>query len=294
MDQKNEYDPQMQMLFQPVMHIATKAEDILEDYPSGQSFAISAWTLDKGSKWKEDKHDAVEYLSEEPVHFSHDWGWNLECGKLWPERNKGMTVIAYTPVGAYDGCSLEEGVTCSYDMLKTQVDLLYTEPQADMDKVECHGLIVLPFIHALSQVDFRVKNRVSRNEEIIIKSISIDDVKYKGCFTSLPEPKWKAEDAESSILFYSGSQYTTNVPKNIGRVWNVIPQILSTHVTVEYEYRTSADTGFSLALKTCDLETNLKPGRHYTYTLSIGIDDVKFLQEIIEYKFTPEEDNIAE
>ena len=57
------------------------------------------------------------------------------------------------------------------------------------------------------------------------------------------------------------------------------------YVSVEYEYRTASDTGFTTTLKTCALQTNLKPGRHYTYTLSVGIDDVKFLLEIIEDRF---------
>ena len=69
-------------------------------------------------------------------------------------------------------------------------------------------------------------------------------------------------------------------------------------MTVEYEYRTSANTGFTLVLKTCDLQTNLKPGRHYTYTLAVGIDEVQFLLEIIEDKFkaqaVPEEQSDEE
>ena len=170
-------------------------------------------------------------------------------------------------------------------MLTSQADLLYSEPQADMDKVDRHGVVVLPFKHALAQVDFCVKNRVFKEEEIIIKSIRIDEVKHRGSFTSLPQPSWKVEDAETPLMFFEGEQATSNNAEPIGRRWNVVPQELSTRVTVEYEYRTAANTGFTLKLKTCDLETNLKPGRHYTYTLSVGIDDVKFLLEIIEDRF---------
>jgi hypothetical protein len=32
------------------------------------------------------------------------------------------------------------------------------------------------------------------------------------------------------------------------------------------------------------MKTTLENGRDYTYTLSVGIDDVKFLQELIEDK----------
>ena len=74
---KNEYNPLTQMSFQPVMHIATKADTGLEDYPEGQSFAISAWTLDKKYNWKEHSSLAGLYLNYEPVHFSTDFGSNV-------------------------------------------------------------------------------------------------------------------------------------------------------------------------------------------------------------------------
>lgn len=288
-DQRNEYDPQMQVMFHPVMEVAAKADASVEDYPAGQPFAVSAWTLESGNKWAEKASEAKEYISNERASFSEERGWTLESGELWPEKGLEMTVIGYSPVEAFSGCTAEAGAACTYDMLTSQADLLYSEPQADMDKVDRHGVVVLPFKHALAQVDFRVKNRVFKEEEIIIKSIRIDEVKHRGSFTSLPQPGWVIEDAETSLLFFEGEQATRNVSAPIGRSWNVIPQALSTRVTVEYEYRTAANTGFTLTLKTCDLETNLKPGRHYTYTLSVGIDDVKFLLEIIEDKFVHED-----
>ena len=284
-NRKDEYNPLTLMSFQPVMHIATKADTGLEDYPEGQSFAISAWTLDKKYNWKDHSSLAGMYLNYEPVHFSADFGWNIECGAIWPERGLNMTVIGYTPIRCFEGCTRNDGAVCAYNMLNSQEDLLYTEPQADMDKVEKHGLIVLPFKHALAQVDFKVKNRVYNGEEIIIKSIRIDEVKYRGYFTSLPKPSWTTGQETATLYFFEGSQATGMNPENIGYSWNVIPQVLKTRVTVEYEYRTSPTTGFTQTLKTCDLETNLMPGRHYTYTLSVGIEDVKFLLEFIEDRF---------
>ena len=284
-DHKNDYDPQMQLEFHPVMYVPTKADAEAEVYPEGQPFAVSAWTLDKIYNWEVNAGEATKYLLNEPVLFSDNNGWNIECGALWPEKGQKMTVIGYTPVEAFDASTSEQGATCHYNMLTSQDDLLYTDPQTDMDKVENYGVIVLPFKHALAQVDFRVKSRVLQNEEIIIKSIKIDEVKHKGNFTSLPQPTWQVEDAETSLVFFEGEQATRNTPAAIGRTWNVIPQNFSTKVTVEYEYRTAANTGFTLTLKTCELETKIISGRNYTYTLSVGIDDVKFLLEIIEDRF---------
>ena len=283
MDRKVEYDPLMEFEFLPVMHVAAKA-DVVEDYPEGEPFAVNAWTLDRGCRWEDDATSPQAYLEEEDVVYGGG-GWKLSCDALWPERDKSLSFIGFTPIEAFGACTLAEGVTCTYDMLQTQTDIMYTDPQTDVDKVECGGIVIMPFRHALCQVDFEVKNRVAKNEEIIIKSIKIDGVKHTGSFRSLPEPTWTVEGEPVSLTFFEGNQYTRNVPDRIGGTWLTIPQNLDTNVSVEYEYRTAANTGFTATLKTCQLQTNLKPGRHYTYTLSVGIDDVKFLLEIIEDRF---------
>lgn len=283
LDRTNDYDPEVELSFHPEMYLAAKS-DINEEYPDTQPFAVCAWTLSRNSAWSENSSEAVMYLDNETAHPG-DNGYRLSEPTLWPSKKERLNVIAYTPVEAFTSCTKENGAECTYDILESQTDLLYTDPQADLDKMECGGLVQLPFRHALCKVAFEVKNRVAKNEEIIVKSIRIDGVKHRGGFASLPQPTWTTEDDTTPLLFFEGEQETENTPAEIGRSWYIIPQDLSTKVTVEYEYRTAADTGFTLTLKTCDLQTKLEPGRQYTYTLSVGIDDVKFLLEIIEDRF---------
>ena len=146
MDHKQEYDPSMKLMFQPVMHVASKAVTG-ENYPAGQPFAINAWTS-----------DGQTYISGGTVAVDEEGAWTLEDGTLWPDRSKRLTVIGYTPAEAFASCTDTEGVTCTYDILQSQTDLLYSDPQADLDKVECGGIVFVPFRHALCQVDFKVKN----------------------------------------------------------------------------------------------------------------------------------------
>ena len=85
-DQRNEYDPQMQVMFHPVMEVAAKADASVEDYPAGQPFAVSAWTLESGSRWAEKASEAKEYISNERASFSEERGWTLESRdhvRLW-------------------------------------------------------------------------------------------------------------------------------------------------------------------------------------------------------------------
>ena len=283
-DHKTVYDPEMQMLFHPVMHVPTKT-DASNDYPENQPFAINAWELDRTLQWNTDSQTADVYMAEALARKSDAEYWALLDDALWPSRDKRLTVIAYSPAADFEGCTSSDGVSCTYDMKENQADLLYTDPQSDLDKVECGGVVVLPFKHALSQVKFHVKNRVNKSEEIIIKSITVDNVISSGKFNSLPEPTWVLTEETMELPFFEGEQMTGSVPYPIGRTWNVIPQLLNTVVTVEYEYRTASDTGFTQTLKTCEMCTDLEQGRQYNYTLSVGIDEVQFLLEIIEERF---------
>lgn len=283
-DRKNVYDPEMQLLFHPVMYVPTKTE-ASNDYPADQPFSVNVWTLDKDQHWNSGSQTADLYMSDAQVHKNDLENWSLMDETLWPTRDKSITVIAYSPSEAFEGCSSTEGAVATYDMGLDQADLLYTEPQRDLDKVECGGVVVLPFKHALSQLKFQVKNRVNKSEEIIIKSITVDQVISLGTFSSLPEPEWVLADDKMSLSVFEGEQLTRSVPQPIGSTWNVIPQLLNTVVTVEYEYRTASDTGFTQTLKTCEMCTDLEQGRQYNYTLSVGIDEVQFLLEIIEERF---------
>ena len=62
----------------------------------------------------------------------------------------------------------------------------------------------------------------------------------------------------------------------------MLTQKLDTEVTVEYDYVTEAGTFITQKLKTTALQKALQPGKNYTFTITVGIDDVKFLVEIIE------------
>ena len=74
------------------------------------------------------------------------------------------------------------------------------------------------------------------------------------------------------------------MPEPIGTVWLMVPQKLDTKISVEFQYTTFANTTITQVIKTVPMKTTLENGRDYTYTLSVGIDDVKFLQELIEDK----------
>ena len=139
----------------------------------------------------------------------------------------------------------------------------------------------LTFAHALCRMDLRMEHRVNNDEKITIKSISIDGVLHKGTFSSLHDPQWNLDDSFAGFTLFEGSKELEKTPEPIGRYLLLPPQKLATAITVEFEYTTAMQTSITQILKTIIMTTELKAGRTYTYTLSVGVDDVKFQQEII-------------
>ena len=284
-NRQNPYDPDVALIFQPAMYMQV-AEDDVERYPTDQSFGISAWSLPDESSWTECAADAVEFFSSFEAAPVDELRWS--CGEeiLWPSVTENLTFIAWAPNEAGCGCRKTEGVTFEVDnVLEDQTDLLYTEPLQDMSKLECGGVVTVPFRHALCQISLCVKNRVAADEKITVKSLKIDEIAVSGTFSSLKTPQWRTGGQSASVAFFDGNFVTGPLPELIGSKWLMIPQEMETSLTVEYDFTTASGETITQRLKTIPLKMPLEAGRSYTLTLSVGIDDVKFLKEIIKDRF---------
>lgn len=285
------YDPDLRLLLQPEVyrHVNDGNEYV---YPKSQDFAVCAWT--SGDKWLElSRAYSQEIVLTDTIRKVQvkDTLWAFDEQVLWPGKNEVVSFTAYSPYEEDCTVSKEKGVQWSTDVLAEQVDLLYSHAEIDRRSNVDGNVAHLSFSHALCQVAFRVKNRVdnegaldpeNRPDKITVKKITIDGVKHNGSFCSLLSPQWTLEEDVRPLPIYEGTFQTAGVPEPIGTVWLMIPQKFDTTVTVEYQYTTFANTTITQKLKTVPMKTNLENGRNYTYTLSVGIDDVKFLQELIE------------
>lgn len=293
-DDRQAYNPEERLMFQPGMYMHM-SHDGVECFSRDMTFAVKAWSLPLGCGWNDMSGSAIEFLPLSTAHCCetvitdtlieesrNDLLWMVDEEVMWPPHDETLAFMAYSPANAACECDPEKGVTYSTDITEEQVDLLYSLPCSDRNKVE-HGWIVpLRFCHSLCRMDFRVKNRVAKDEKITVKNITVDAVKNKGRFTSLPSPKWQLGSSLVPLCIFDGSEEVEQEPQKIGRYWFVPPQTLETEITVEYEYTTREQTSITQRLKTVPVNTTLKPGLTYTYTLSIGIDDVRFLQEVFE------------
>lgn len=294
-DDAEDYNPQMRLMFQPEMYMHVAHEDV-ERFNTKETFAVRAWVLPDTMVWEQAAHIAKEYMplmearSKEVLvtdtslrNTVKDTLWVVPENVMWPSKYENLTFIAFSPFIAGCSCDMENGITYKTNTLINQTDLLYTAPHSNLNKINNGWVVPLRFQHALCRIDIRVKHRVESNQKITVTKIEIDDVKCRGTFKSLKTPQWELEDSLSTIMIFEGNKEVEPLPQEIGRYWLLPPQQLDTRITVEYKYTNAAGNTITQKLKTNErLKTALEAGRTYTYTLSIGIDDVKFLKELIE------------
>lgn len=285
------YDPELRLLFQPEVYRHLTDEDATV-YPETQDFYVCAWDGDK--PWLElSKAYSREVTITDTLRKTQvtDVLWAFDTNMMWPGKNQPLSFTAYSPCDEQCAVSLDKGVQWSTDVLSEQVDLLYSHVEVDRRGNVDGNVVHLPFSHALCQLFFRVKNRVdntgaldalNRPDKITIKKITVDGVKHSGSFRSLPSPQWTLDDDMAPLPIFEGTYLTSGVPEPIGTVWLMVPQVFDTTITVEFQYTTFANTTITQVIKTVPMKTSLENGRDYIYTLSVGIDDVKFLQELIE------------
>ncbi len=254
-------------------------------YPEALPFGVSAWLLPEGQSFADHAAEASEFLTRCEVAYDGA-EWSCVPTKEWSPKTTRLSFIGYAPYDAAAGCDAVRGVVFdNVDTSLEQTDLLYTDVVADRSKTESGGEVALPFRHALCRVDFRVKNLVADDEKVVVRSITLDAAAQCGSFHSLPEPAWQLDASRAPITFFEGEAPTDHTPREAGRSVLMLPQELDAPVTVEYDYTASHGVVLHQRLSTKTVTTRLEAGRHYVYTLSVGIDEVKFLLEVIENHF---------
>lgn len=276
------HDPELRMMFQPEMYMHV-AQDGAVSFPTDGSFAVCAWKNDTEEYLpvSEAVSNEVTITQGEVKNQVKDTLWMISEDILWPSIDDNLTFLAYAPYGTQCTCNLTDGVSFSTDILEDQTDLLFTHPHADRHKVENGWIVPLRFSHALCKMEFRIKNRVTDMEEITIRRITLEEAWHKGEFSSLKDPQWEHEGDRKEIVLFEGECPTGSLPERVGEGLLMIPQKLDTWLNIAYDYTTEAGSTIKMNIRTSPVRTRMEAGYCYTYTLSVGIDDVKLMEEII-------------
>lgn len=224
-DEERAVWPAVELSFSPAINVSTRSVEGV--YPADEPFTVWAFALPGDKRWDNNAADAAPLAEGSSVEFNGE-EWVPVPAVEWPRENN-LTCFAVAPGGIASGFSLMDGITIEDFDATSGIQPMFAGPIADCTAYNTQGCIVLPFVHALSKVEFCVRS-VS-DSTIIVKSLTVDGVKYKGCFASLPFPRWEPDDEEMCVEFCSEPLVAGRVAKSVG-VQMLMGQIIDSKVVL--------------------------------------------------------------
>lgn len=278
-EEREHHDPVVQLAFEPVMHAQVRAGET-PDNTENNSFGVSAWTLDRTKNWSSESENAEPFLDREKL-LRDGVFWYPESKPDWPPYQYNLACIGFAPFDAVTQCDNSQGVV--FDDVDTSTDpgdLRYTLPQANLSKKQNGGVVTLPMIPALCEVSFRVRG-VSEYEtaRIFVRSISLENVKLKGSFHSLPNPSWELKDVTGAINFFEGDWPVGYSPQVIGETRRIIPQDLDASLRIAYDVVAPSQDRIPEEVFGLEIKRSLSAGHQYAFTLAISASGVEVIQE---------------
>lgn len=150
---------------------------------------------------------AFESKTGEPVleamPLQYDAGlWRPAEPYSWKE-NYPLDFYVASPLG-YASFDRKKGICFdSYDTAMGY-DLLYTDPVLNREAEQTMGFVSLTFKRPVSLIRIYIKQELLAPSGILIKSLTVDGLKHKGSFVSLPQPRWSLEGEAEPLELWSG------------------------------------------------------------------------------------------
>lgn len=250
-------------------------------YPIEEHFGVFAFPEDlTGHKYMnnvEVQYDGSEYWK----HATQSY--------YWPKDGKSLDFVCYSPFYAtgvdatYDKGVAFTNFTTTND-LDQQVDLMATSVIED----KTSGPVQVKFAHLLSQIKFNVAPKeVYHIIGITVKDITFT-VKSEGDYaqpgTTIVWNGWSglANDLAYDVVDTDKKiVHTSTATQPVGTPVIIIPQN-QVEITVNYEidydgtYKEQCNATYTPA-------TQWQMNKIYTYNITIGLDEIKFKPEVVEW-----------
>ena len=279
-DNRDEYDPDYVISFVPAVKAMDgdlSGESAL--YPQGQTFGAWAFMLPEGQTWSSSSSKASAWLEDAQVSYNGGT-WKTADSKHWGKTGEQLTFFAYSPSSLPVQYDAAKGLTLSsYNTLTDNTDFLYSDVVADVEKNIVVGRVGIPFNHALSKVEFSAR-ACEEDVEIVLKSVKVGDVYYKGSFHSQPAG-WDLTTDKTELEFCTKDVTLGTEAVKLAN-FDVLAQGESRPVTVTIEV-------YVEGVKTSEQTFTPKPitgkwglGRQYTYTLDVTSTGVTYKTDILD------------
>lgn len=306
-----QYEQTGEISFRPVAAKATKAAVTGTEYPAGYNFRVWSWWGDvpAGTLLKDFPAYAEMYIQKgEFTNRNAGNSWGGVSPYFWP--TKGSLMFAgYSPADAQannfvyswanktmmiDTYRQSDDISKTHDLMWFDVtERSYIDnTNLNSDSQVVNGVPVV-FQHLLSWLTFRFHIKDGASSTYIVTDVKLKNIETEADFTSRPAaglPEWTDHYLTDDIAIWNGTLALSSAPVTLESSQNgviVIPQSCATEdAQLEITYKTSENG--SPQTKTVYLTAGAdghewKVGKHYTYTLTFGSNEILVLPEVNDW-----------
>ena len=309
------YEQPGEISFRPVTAMTTKAAISGTEYPKddAHNFNVWAWWISSQEYTPDEEYPSYAEMYLRKCEFKHDSG-NSWVGKempyFWP-TDGSLVFAGYSPANAtaqdfvysWDSKTMTISAYEQPDEISKTVDLMWFDvterSYAGNDNkksgdVEVNGVPVV-FKHLLSWLTFKFQNKKGSTSSYYVTKVELQDIETKARFTSRPSDgteEWSDHTETKDILIWSGIREITAenavVLESETDGVLVIPQpCTAENVQLLITYKTAE--GAAEQTKTVYLTAGAdghiwKPGKHYTYTITFGNNEILVLPDVTDWE----------
>ena len=302
------YEQPGEISFRPVTAMTTKAAISGTEYPKDKAhnFNVWAWWGDVPAGTTIDKFPAVADMYLNKREFEHkdanSWG-GKDALYFWPTRGS-LVFAGYSPASAkaqnFSYSWSDKTMTIyAYEQpvdISQTPDLMWFDLTATSYSDYDEDGVPVEFRHLLSWLTFKFQKKSGASSDYIVTDVKLKYIETKARFTSRPasgSEEWTDHTDPSTVPIWSGEKSITTEAimlesTSSGGGVLIIPQpCTAEHVELEIQYKTSAgsDPQTKSAYLTAGTDGyTWKPGKHYTYTITFGDNEILVLPEVNDWE----------
>ena len=267
--------------FEPVSSKPTKAIISGTEYPTTESFVVSAY-----------HNGTAAYFEGLTASYQSAISlWETSTPEYWPLAGS-LTFNAYSPASV-SGLTIDaSGVSATGYTVRTTEQMTTDLCYGSATVADCSAhpdAVPLVFSHALSQVVFRVKaagyySTATSTVDLAVTSLSLGGICSVGDFSG---GSWTNQGTESSYTLSDTSTQLTYDGENNPETVDVcsflfIPQTLGVDATLNVGFSISQTvSGTTYTLENSPVAVNLagsvsewQPGKKYIYTINVSMNNL--------------------
>ena len=259
---KHENTIPVNITFRPVIGYDTRVEESVP-FPEDQTFKF----------WAQQDRDGALYIEDETVSYKGSW----KSSQIWPDES--LSFQAYWPLNIPVTYSESKGLQINgFDCTSGDIDVLIAKAHSDFS---IDGVLVLPFEHLLSRIEFRMKHSLPEDMSMRVKKITIKGYAQVGDYNVAKTNRWNSTDFKSSRVVFDVGEGEGRIIQSgeviyMGDDFFVIPQFSEPMVEVVYEIRYNNAEWILQTSEVGPLDTEWDPSKHYTYTLNLRMDKMVY------------------